>query len=352
MAMVDWHYPRDAYAAELISAMQSGVLSRGVIYAARRMGKTAFLLRDLAPAGEDAGFRVAYTNLWAQLDAPHLALKEGLDTASKSKAWLQSLGKLGGGIEITGLGKIEAELERAQKPGTAPAETLVAIQAQLQKLASPKKPLLLLIDEVQHLATSEAFKVFAYFLRTQIETLGERLRVIFTGSSRGGLARTFATPDMPFFQSATSLAFPTLDEGFFRHLADCFRAASGRRLTIGDVAALTRLFDDYGRSPFFPVQILRLMILERWPDVESAAARFRADWSSLHRAQPLGLVEQWVMDRIDSGERPYDAQALDALAVQLGKSREGARQSVKRALDDLQAMALILRTGRGQYERG
>jgi uncharacterized protein len=349
-APVIWHYPRAVLARELVDAMHSRTLMRGVIYAQRRKGKTAFLLNDLAPAATKAGFTIAYASLWANANEPHSALLEGLQQAAKS-GFTDKLSRLSLGIEVAGIGKIEGEIERAAKPGTASAASLAALQTLLARLAKPKKPLLLLIDEIQHLATAESFRVFAYFLRTQLETLGDSLRVIFTGSSRAGLARTFGAPDMPFYQSATSLRFPDLDPGFFKHLAECFRAASGRRLTIGDVAALERLYEEMGRSPFFPVQALRLMILERLPDATSAIERFREDWQAIHRAAPLGQVEQWIMDCITRGARPYDAASLDALALKLGKSREAARQSVKRALAELQAMALIMRTARGRYEK-
>ncbi len=350
---IDWHYPRAALAAELFDAMASATLMRGTIYAARRKGKTEFLLRDLLPLAQKAGWPVAYANLWAYLDMPHLALKDGLAAAEKYQSrltsWLPKPNKLGGGFDLAGLAKVEAQVEFSQNPKVAPPQDLVMIQQAMAKLASAKKPLLLLVDEAQHLATSDQFRVFAYFLRTQIDTLGTKIRVVFTGSNRAALARTFSANDMPFYQSAVSIRFPELDSGFFKHLAACYEAATQRRFSAQDLAALKAFYEEFGSCPFFPVKVIQQMIINGTARATGAIDDFRDEWRSQHVDMALSDVQNWTLERIRSGEKLYAADALDMLGKQLGKSPESTRQLVKRSLADLQQMAMITKTGRGKY---
>ncbi|WP_143220588.1 MULTISPECIES: hypothetical protein [unclassified Achromobacter] len=54
------------------------------IFAPRRPGKTQFLMRDLKPAAEKAGFTVACADLW-QTQSPALALLQALEEAAEPK---------------------------------------------------------------------------------------------------------------------------------------------------------------------------------------------------------------------------------------------------------------------------
>jgi uncharacterized protein len=356
---LDWHYPRHGLAQDVFDAMASGTLTRGTIYAARRKGKTEFLLRDLVPLARDSGWPVAYANLWGYIDQPHLALRDALDAAAATSkslgkrltGWLPGITKFGAGAEIAGIGKLEADMEFARKPQGASTQDLTAIQSALGKLGTAKKPLLLLIDEVQHLATSDSFKVLAYFLRTQLDMLGGRVRVIFTGSSRAGLARTFQNADMPFYQSAANIKFPDLDAGFFDHLAQCYKSASGKKLAAADITALKKFHADFGHAPFFPVHVLQAMILSGIATASDAIEDFTRDWRAAHTDTPLSLAEQWLLDRIDRNLLPYELAALQSFAASLGRETESTRQLVKRALANLQQMALITKISRGKYKR-
>jgi uncharacterized protein len=358
-APLDWHYPRTQLAQDIFEAMRVGTLARGTIYAARRKGKTEFLLRDLAPLARDAGWPVAYANLWGYLDQPHLALKHALDAAATDSTgvgkrfarWLPGLTKIAAGAEIAGLGKVEADMEFAKKPQSPTTQDLSAIQAQLTKLGTVKKPLLLLVDEVQHLATSDNFKPLAYFLRTQLDTLGNKVRVVFTGSSRAGLARTFQNADMPFYQSAANIKFPDLDDGFFRHLAACYKTASARKLTPDDIADLKQFHADFGSCPFFPLHVVQGMILSGTIPAAAAITEFTTEWRAAHADIPLTTAEQWLMSRIEKNLPPYEAAALAKLATDLGREVESTRQLVKRALANLQQMAVITKISRGKYKR-
>lgn len=356
---LDWHFPRTRLAQDIFDAMASGTLTRGTIYAARRKGKTEFLLRDLAPLARESGWPVAYANLWGYLDQPHLAVRDALDTAATDSTglgkrltrWLPGLTKIGAGAEIAGIGKVEADMEFAKKPQSPATQDLTAIQTMLAKLGTTKKPLLLLVDEVQHLSTSENFRVLAYFLRTQLDTLGTKVRVIFTGSSRAGLARTFQNADMPFYQSAANIKFPDLDDGFFVHLATCYKSASGKKLTADDTAALKKFHADFGSCPFFPLHVVQGMVLSGTMAAATAITEFTAEWRAAHADIPLTTAEQWLLTRIDKNLPPYEAAALAELATALGREVEPTRQTVKRALADMQQMALITKISRGKYKR-
>lgn len=78
---------------------------------------------------------------------------------------------------------------------------------------------------MQALATSPKHAPFIAALRTGLDLNKDRVKAVFTGSSREGLRRMFSQASAPFFHFGQNLDFPDMDRGFTEHLA----AGSTRR---------------------------------------------------------------------------------------------------------------------------
>lgn len=87
------------------------------------------------------------------------------------------------------------------------------IEAAFSELETTNKPVLLLLDEVQHLATSPDFYDFTAALRSFMTARSDqKVKGIFSGSSQEGLAQLFKRTKAPFFNASSQLEFPELDE--------------------------------------------------------------------------------------------------------------------------------------------
>lgn len=78
-----WHFPRPELAENYLRQFNEFGLKRIKLFAPRRTGKTQFLIKDLAPAAEQAGYLVCYVSMSEQKYAPHTALKDCFDDAKK-----------------------------------------------------------------------------------------------------------------------------------------------------------------------------------------------------------------------------------------------------------------------------
>ena len=197
-----WHCPRPALAKSYLALLSAGPIVSTTIFAPRRTGKTVFLRQDLTPAAIDAGYTVAYADLWQTRLSPGVALVRGLEEALEPKTLSQKvLNKLqhpikkvkAGGAVGDIKGEFEIELGDPRKEATDLALRIDDLISQL----CAKNPLLLLIDEAQELARTRENELVATALRTAITKHRDKMRVIFTGSSRTRLAHVFSNTDAP-----------------------------------------------------------------------------------------------------------------------------------------------------------
>lgn len=142
------------------------------LFAPRRKGKTQFLLRDLAPMAESQGFVVAYADLWSNKEDPErvicAALAKALHETSlltRIETWWARPKRSLKGVKV-GLGmdsaSAEAELNEAGIP---------SIHELFERFRmAGKGKALLIVDEVQHLATRPAFENFTAMLRSLLTT--------------------------------------------------------------------------------------------------------------------------------------------------------------------------------------
>jgi uncharacterized protein len=78
-----WHFARHALARRYLRQLIQGPGDPLVLVNVRRIGKTTFLLKDLAPAALEAGMLPVYIDLWQNradpLAAINYALQEAID---------------------------------------------------------------------------------------------------------------------------------------------------------------------------------------------------------------------------------------------------------------------------------
>ncbi|MEI6096233.1 MAG: hypothetical protein WCR08_12370, partial [Gammaproteobacteria bacterium] len=141
--------------------------------------------------------------------------------------------KLKGRADIFGT-KLEGEVELSDAKNHTQKEIALQIDVLIGVLCK-KKPVLLLIDEAQELAKTKEHEAVATALRTSITKNQNRLRAVFTGSSRTQLAHVFSNSNAPLYSTGSAIAdFPKLDRDFVEYIADKFKAATGRTLPIDD----------------------------------------------------------------------------------------------------------------------
>ena len=92
----------------------------------------------------------------------------------------------------------------------------------------------LCLDEAQHLAAKSEFKVLVFFLRTFLDQHRERIKVMYTGSSRDGLRKLFNNRKAPLFKSSSQIDLPQLGSGFVDHMRQCYKEATTHDFSLQD----------------------------------------------------------------------------------------------------------------------
>lgn len=225
MSIDPWHYPRHEFAQQILNMFESGISNTLIFFAPRRMGKTEFLCKDIAPLAKKNKWKVFYYSfLNADIYADAKFTKALSNFANEEKALktdglLRRVSKIGG--EAAGL-RADIQL-RDETPTIKTLEEIIQVLCKKQKL-------LLLMDEVQALTQNPANANFIASLRTILDINKEEIKVIFTGSSQIGLRRMFSQSNAPFFHFGINLPFPALDRGFTEHLAHMFETVTHRKL--------------------------------------------------------------------------------------------------------------------------
>lgn len=328
---IQWHYERTSLISAVLSGFEAGVSNTITLFAPRRMGKTEFLLYDLIPAASAKGYQTLYVSFWDNPEDPVGSLSGAVERAIHGSSWLQRRKdpsrrsvrevKVGGGVNpvtgVSGQAAVSFDSERA-----ADAESLSQLRSLFHRFLKMHPRVLLCLDEVQHLATREAFEPLVYFLRTLIDENRERLFVVYTGSSRDGLRQLFSRRKAPLFRSTSQIDLPNLDAGFVRHILSAFeQATSGRTL---DPASSMRAFVAMNRVPWDFRAVIEEMILSGESDIESVTERYRESqmeendyshiWKSLKPVDRAVLV--WLAGDREGGL--YQDQAKQFVADHVG----------------------------------
>lgn len=355
-----WHCPRPVLAQSFLTLLGTGLVTSTSLFAPRRTGKTVFLRQDLTPAALEAGYNVAYADLWQTRTNPGIAIIRGLEEALEPKGFAQRamqalrspIRKVKGSATLN-QAKAEFEVEFSD-PKAKATEMALRIEQLVAELVE-RKPLLLLVDEAQELARTKDNELMATALRTAMTKHRDRVRVVFTGSSRSQLAHVFSNAEAPLYSvGATVQDFPLLDREFVEYVAFKFSYSCARKLDVERAYAHFKETFHQMPEPFLSAVVAMLMD----PDLalDEACARQMADdarlenheatWASLDPLQ-RELVK---MFRFDPHILPFAKATLRSLASFTGKDKPLAASTVQHALNMLAQRNILSKSARGTYE--
>lgn len=331
-----WHYPRTTLAEQVINLFASGLSSALTFFAPRRKGKTEFLLKDIAPLAKSQGYQVFYFSFLdagTQAQARFIRELDAFATGAVAKAANQL-----SSVEIYG---IKAE----RIADTAPDDILRS----LNKLASKDAPTLLLLDEIQALAGVAHYPIIAA-LRTALDTNKDKIKVIFTGSSRENLRLMFSSSKAPFFHYGQNLNFPDLPRSFTDHLADAFYQTTRREI---DKSALWQAFLTMNQSPQMARALIERMALNPTASLEYAQSTLMDEMAQTMELLPiyhsLGALSQQLLQHIAHGDGELYSQATKSkLADKVGMPPTNA--AIQSAMRSLSKKGLIFKKDNGVYE--
>ncbi len=241
------------------------------------------------------------------------------------------------------------EVEFADSP-TKPTNKELAyldkLVSELEKKAG-KKRLLLLIDEVQHLATSKSFEALAHALRTILDKRQGRVKSIFTGSSRHYMNLLFNASQSPFYHFVEAVPFPDLDEQFIAFLRDKLVDEHGMEI---NERALNSAFRDLDRSPYWMMKLISQLVTFKVSIKEAlnhvlllleAAEGFEAVANSL---KPIDKI---VFLALCDDRSPFSAEILAKIDKET--SVKGVMANVQRSIQRLSDNHLVSQIQRGKY---
>jgi uncharacterized protein len=344
-----WHYPRGALAQQTLALLVEGPSKALTLFGPRRMGKTTFLLKDIGPLAETMGHRVIYASFWSAPVAPLAVLLHALESSrragtvgDRARTMLVSLTpklKLSGPLPGT---SVEASVDLSELGGKPRADLLLYLDDVLGRLANPKRPTLLLIDEVQELARSRDNLPLVHALRTSLDKRGQGLATIFTGSSREGLKAIFSARDAPFFHFAMPIELPVMDDPFVDHMLKAFQTATRRKFARSEALSA---FETLGRNPEYFRGLVDLMMQNPSFTLPMALGELR-----LRLALDQGYVANWlaltplqrgVLRALAAGaDRPFARDTLERIA-RLAGIDVPTRSHVQKAIARLSRLGLV-----------
>jgi uncharacterized protein len=322
------------------------------LFGSRRIGKTYFLLNDLAPVATARDFVVIYADLWLQkltpVNAINYALQNALDelsipqtaAAKAAKTPIKKVGLFGAALDF---GDPPAERELSTDPQLA----LDSLIVRLHKKA--KKPILLLIDEVQQLGEVANGADAIGALRAILTSRRAIVSAVFTGSSQEGLAAMMVASGAPMYQFAQLLDFPSLGVEFLKPLARHFSRVHPQKQL--DIESLSTVFAHLGYKPALMKDIVKEMSAEGDTDVKRTLKRMMSDekliagWRAL--LEPLQPIDRSLLHAVATGAAPFGKDVLKSLGVYLGKpvTLAQARASMAR----LQREKIVSKRSAGEY---
>lgn len=252
------------------------------------------------------------------------------------------------------LGIVSASAEATEEVAarSAPARVGEAFNAYVQaadRLARGAK-LLLIIDEIQHLAAEKRFEPVAASLRTSLERHAARVKAVFTGSSQQGLQRLFLDTRAPFFSPGGQIELPPLGADFVAFMVERANKTFRARLSLEEATAV---FEASGRSPYFLRQAITIARLREVPlgrALEAAVDETINEEGLARRWGRLSATERAVALLVHQGAAPFAAASLEAIEKATG--RETKTNNVQTALLRLAREGFVERGMRGGYAVG
>lgn len=329
-----WHYPRTELAEQVMGLFNTGLSHALTFFAPRRKGKTEFLLKDITPLAKEQEYQVFYFSF---LDNEQVEKRFIFELMAFSQGKIAKAINRLSSVEIQGF---KAELQRISTDD---------LLHSLNALSEQNKPTLLLLDEIQALAGISHYPIIAS-LRTALDTNKDKIKVIFTGSSREQLRQMFSSSQAPFFHYGQNLVFPDLDKAFTDHLAGVFYRTTKRQL---DNDLLWQAFQQMNKSPQMARALIERMALNPSLDITTATdgllddIHSHQDYSLIYHDLPA--IAQHLLTHIAKGQgEPYSKDTKEQLTQALGVEISNA--SIQSAMRSLSKKGLLYKVQNGIYE--
>ncbi|MFT4929649.1 MAG: hypothetical protein ACI8WB_005784 [Phenylobacterium sp.] len=322
--------------------MNSGINSIA-IFAERRKGKTEFLIEDLAPYAQSQGFKTVYINFWEQRSDPIYCIAKGVKRALQSdgstllKHWKKEVNITLPGFEV-----------KAQDNNN---NTQALAYESLEQLLKNKGNVLLMFDEIQHLATDAKFEELIATLRTFLDSNKKSVKAVFTGSSQHRLNKIFRHQKAAFYRGASLVDFPNMGEGFVHHLVSVFHSITSNQL---DEEKGNAIFEQYHYSPFLLVDLMQTMMREGIDDFDHGLEYYQRtnnpnqQWADLWHS--LKLIDQLILTQvIITNQALYHSDTYALLGDRLGID-DVKRGMVQSAVNRLRDSGILVSASRGLWE--
>jgi len=354
-----WHYPRADLAQAYLDTLRAGLISSVVLFAPRRKGKTEFLLEDLLPAAERAGYRTVYCSMWQNRSDPLAALLQALASAAKPRSFgeklqdrlFRPLKKTSVELDAGSFGSIKAEAEFNSRSPASQAALQSMPELVDAVVRASKGKILIALDEIQHLAKPE-FQELVAALRTTLDVRKKTVKTVFTGSSRNRLQMMFSQIKAPLFQFSQTTDFPDLDQRFVAFIMHAFEQATGRVVPLPQANAA---FASLSNTPgLFHDAVERLMKIGG-TDIGSIAERVLAESRDasgyVQRLMEMRPLDREVLRAVTERVPLYTEQSRRRFALAVGIDGEPlTTRQVQIAVERLRAEQIIYQAERGVYE--
>lgn len=293
------YFPRPAFTDQVGKRMVEFGTNLA-LFAPRRRGKTTWALLELQPAAAAWKVEFAYINLWSDRSDPVGVLAKGLEIAAGIRVGDGSTREIEGSVSA-GLFGVKA---RKAFPKVT-TEITDRLKAAMAALAARERRTLLVIDEFQAIAEADTAGVAIGAFRTALETHGDKVVALFTGSERSTLAKMFRAQTDPLLDQAKLIELPELEEDFAKDRAIALKERTGIELSEKDVF---RAFVALGKSPLLLNEALTEMAVHANLTLDAAVAelietRGAADYGV--QVASLPDIDRALLTRIASGKKPY-----------------------------------------------
>jgi hypothetical protein len=340
-----WRFLRPALAKEVFEQILRGTSGRLALFGPRRTGKTSLVCREIIPLALSAGMLPVYCDCWQDRQDPWgsilFALSSSLEAfevpASKTARTLQT--------EVKKFAAAGFSIEFGAEPkGEPPASPYFKLDWLLKSLiARARKPLFLIIDEVQGIAEHKEVERIAGALRTALTRHEQAVRVLFTGSSETQLTKLFASARASLYEFASRVAYPPLDTDFVEHVALRFKAATHRNLDPARGLEILRLL---GNQPEAFLSVVQAPLALTHRSLEAGLEALLNPEGSTPWAQywhESTALQQALLIAVSDAAQITTEIGLGRISALLGTERTSA-SSVSRAAGALKHRGLIERS--------
>jgi len=355
-----WHFARTREAEFYIRQFAQD-LPALTLYAPRSKGVTEFLQTDLSTVAAKAGYVPIYVSLWQSQSNPAATICHALQNSFKAKNFFERF------VEFVTAPAQKSEFEVSQSGPKFKTEfahereKLVADEANMalpQRLdeafeRNGKKPLVLMIDQIQTLVGRPGYDPFIRALRAALDSRKANVHVVFAGSSRIRLGKVFRPVESPMHNFSQPYEFPDMPSEYLDHMAKSFETLVGKKMPIDQ---LTDAFAITSKRPgYLHVAIRKAMnAADRGEafDIRELARTelhsFALDSGMRERYFSVTPLAQTLLIAVSQGAQPRDPQVASFQAAMDGGPF--SQNQIYQALNELVMAQILFTTANGIYE--